>query len=65
MKEPNLPVWMSWIMVIGLMLFIYFMVKFEVDTKRKERQEDLRKSFSRLSDSEEVQEAYNELNHQK
>jgi len=62
MKEPNkLPLWISWLMVVSLMLFIYFIVKFEVQKKHRKHQERLIKNFSRMSDSKEIQDAYEEL----
>jgi len=62
MKEENeFPLWISWLMVVSLMLFIFFIVKFEVQREHRKHQERLIKDFSRMSDSKEIQDAYEEL----
>ena len=60
-RKEDLPTWMAWVMVIGLMSFIVFMVKWEVETKQEERQQYLRDNFSRMSTDPEIQEAYEQL----
>lgn len=56
--KKDLPTWVAWVMVIALMSFIVFMIKWEVETKKEERQQYLRDNFSRMSTDPEVQEAY-------
>lgn len=58
MEKNKLPVWMAWVMVIAFMSLIVLLIRWEVHTKRKERQQYLRDNFSRLSTDPEVQEAY-------
>lgn len=58
MEKDKLPIWIAWVIVIVLMSFLVFMIRWEVQTKREKRQQYLRDNFSRMSTDPEIQDAY-------
>lgn len=64
-KEPELPKW--WVVILLTAFLLIFLISIKIsedyraEQEQKERNQQLRDSYSRLSDSPEIQEAYEEL----